>query len=40
MYSIYIPCIVAIFFFDMSIQERGEGFELVTFTSLGMVLAD
>jgi hypothetical protein len=28
------------FFFDMFIQERGGGFELMTSTSLNVVLAD
>jgi hypothetical protein len=31
---------IYIFFFDMSIQEGGEGFELETSASLGVVLPD
>jgi hypothetical protein len=37
---IIINHIYIYFFFDMSIQEGGEGFELETSASLGVVLPD
>jgi hypothetical protein len=34
------PINIFFFFFDISAQERGEGFKLVTFASLGVVPTD
>jgi hypothetical protein len=39
-FGYFTPIIVYLFIFNMSTQEGGERFELVTFASLGVVPAD